>query len=55
MQRTALSAFIIAAGLATAPQAGVKPETTRYPLERANDALADLRSGRLQGAAVLVP
>jgi alcohol dehydrogenase, propanol-preferring len=41
--------------LAVAPQAGVKPETTRYPLERANDALADLRSGRLQGAAVLVP
>ncbi len=41
--------------LKAAPQAGVKPETTRYPLERANDALADLRSGRLQGAAVLVP
>ena len=30
-------------------------ETTIYPLERANDALADLRAGRLQGAAVLVP
>ena len=29
--------------------------TTTYPLERANDALADLRAGRLQGAAVLVP
>jgi propanol-preferring alcohol dehydrogenase len=28
---------------------------TRYPLERANDALADLRSGRMQGAAVLIP
>ena len=26
-----------------------------YPLERANDALADLRAGRLNGAAVLVP
>jgi alcohol dehydrogenase, propanol-preferring len=26
-----------------------------YPLIRANDALSDLRSGRLQGAAVLVP
>ncbi len=41
--------------LALAPQAGVKVETTVYPLERANDALADLRDGRLRGAAVLVP
>jgi propanol-preferring alcohol dehydrogenase len=30
-------------------------ETTRYPLARANEALDDLRGGRLQGAAVLVP
>ncbi|MGA8078953.1 MAG: zinc-dependent alcohol dehydrogenase family protein [Xanthobacteraceae bacterium] len=37
------------------PQAGIVTQTTRYPLSRANDALADLRSGRLQGAAVLVP
>ena len=29
-------------------------ETTPYALERANEALADLRSGRLRGAAVLV-
>jgi len=29
--------------------------TVAYPLERANDALADLRAGRLEGAAVLVP
>ncbi len=28
---------------------------TRYPLERANEALDDLRVGRLQGAAVLEP
>jgi propanol-preferring alcohol dehydrogenase len=28
-------------------------EATPYPLERANEALADLRSGRLVGAAVL--
>lgn len=28
---------------------------TRYPLERANEALDDLRAGRLQGAAVLEP
>ena len=29
--------------------------TTPYPLAAANEALADLRSGRLQGAAVIVP
>jgi len=28
---------------------------TRYPLEEANTALTDLRAGRLEGAAVLVP
>lgn len=41
--------------LALAPKAGVRTETTVYPLARANDALADLRAGRFQGAAVLVP
>jgi len=41
--------------LAVAPQAGVKTETVPYPLAQANEALADLREGRLQGAAVLVP
>jgi propanol-preferring alcohol dehydrogenase len=41
--------------LAVAPRAGVRTETVRYPLERANDALSDLREGRLQGAAVLIP
>jgi len=41
--------------LAVAPQAGIRTETTRYPLARANEALADLRAGRLQGAAVLIP
>jgi alcohol dehydrogenase, propanol-preferring len=41
--------------LAVAPQAGIRTETTRYPLDKANDALADLRAGRLQGAAVLIP
>lgn len=39
--------------LAIAPQTGLKTEIVRYPLERANDALGDLRAGRLQGAAVL--
>jgi propanol-preferring alcohol dehydrogenase len=41
--------------LAVAAQAGVKTEVTRYPLAAANEALADLREGRLQGAAVLIP
>ena len=30
-------------------------EVTEYPLERANDALEDLRAGRFRGAAVVVP
>jgi hypothetical protein len=29
--------------------------TVSYPFGAANEALADLREGRLQGAAVLVP
>ena len=37
------------------PKARIKTQTVSYPLVRANEALADLRSGRLQGAAVLVP
>jgi propanol-preferring alcohol dehydrogenase len=37
------------------PKAGIKTQTTPYPLDRANEALSDLRSGRLHGAAVLVP
>jgi propanol-preferring alcohol dehydrogenase len=41
--------------LEIAPKAGVQCAVTRYPLERANEALADLREGRLEGAAVLVP
>ncbi|MDF2118604.1 zinc-dependent alcohol dehydrogenase family protein [Roseiarcaceae bacterium H3SJ34-1] len=41
--------------LAIARQAGVKTTTTVYPLAQANEALADLRAGRFQGAAVLVP
>ena len=32
----------------------IETERTRYPLERANDALATLRSGELVGTAVLV-
>jgi len=41
--------------LEIAPKAGVKCQITRYPLLRANEALSDLREGRLHGAAVLIP
>ncbi|HTZ86220.1 MAG TPA: zinc-dependent alcohol dehydrogenase family protein [Solirubrobacteraceae bacterium] len=41
--------------LALAPKVPVHTRVTVYPLEQANEALADLRAGRLQGAAVLVP
>ena len=33
----------------------IRTETISYPLERANQALDDLRAGRLSGAAVLIP
>lgn len=36
-------------------KSGIGAHTTTYPLFRANEALADLREGRLEGAAVLVP
>jgi len=38
-----------------AAQVGIHTETHAYPLEQANQALDDLRNGRFQGAAVLVP
>ena len=41
--------------LALAPRAGVRTTTTPYPLEKANEALDDLRAGRLEGAAIIVP
>jgi propanol-preferring alcohol dehydrogenase len=37
------------------PDFGIVVKTTRYPLARANEALADLRAGRFEGAAVLIP
>jgi propanol-preferring alcohol dehydrogenase len=40
--------------LALAPQVPIRSEIRRYPLGAANEALADLRAGRLTGAAVLV-
>ncbi len=41
--------------LELAARAGVKTRTRAFPLEQANEALACLREGRLDGAAVLVP
>jgi propanol-preferring alcohol dehydrogenase len=38
-----------------APRAKVRTTTKPYPLGKANEALDDLRLGRLEGAAVLVP
>ncbi len=37
------------------PKIGMVVKTTTYPLQEANQALADLRAGRFDGAAVLVP
>ncbi len=41
--------------LELAARASVRTTTRAYPLEAANEALADLREGRLEGAAVLTP
>jgi propanol-preferring alcohol dehydrogenase len=41
--------------LRLAPQMGIVTKTTRYSLNQANQALSDLRAGRFEGAAVLVP
>lgn len=41
--------------LALAPRVPVRTHVTTYALERAGDALEDLRSGRLTGAGVIVP
>jgi len=41
--------------LGLVPQIGIVTKTNRYPLQQANQALADLRAGRFEGAAVLVP
>jgi len=40
--------------LGIAPKIGIVTKTTRYPLQQANQALADLRAGRFEGAAVLI-
>ncbi len=41
--------------LKLAPRVPIRVETQVYPLRQANEALADLRAGRVTGAAVLVP
>jgi propanol-preferring alcohol dehydrogenase len=41
--------------LRLAPEIGIVAKTTAYPMQQANQALADLRAGRFEGAAVLVP
>ena len=41
--------------LGMAPKMGIVTKTTGYPLIQANQALADLREGRFEGAAVLLP
>jgi propanol-preferring alcohol dehydrogenase len=41
--------------LQLAPTIGIKVTTKQYPLRQANEALADLRAGRFEGAAVLTP
>ena len=41
--------------LKLAPRIPVRTRVTTYPLEAANEAVADLRHGRLTGAAVLLP
>ena len=40
--------------LALAPRVPLATRITEYPLERANEAMDDLRAGRIEGAAVLV-
>jgi alcohol dehydrogenase, propanol-preferring len=37
------------------PKVGIRTQTVSYPLAEANEALSDLRHGRFEGAAVLVP
>ena len=41
--------------LALAPRVPVRTEIERFPITQANDALSALRSGRVRGAAVLIP
>jgi propanol-preferring alcohol dehydrogenase len=40
--------------LGLVPRIGIVTKTTAYPMQQANQALADLRAGRFEGAAVLM-
>lgn len=40
---------------AAVEQSGLRTTTTSFPLDRANEAIATIRAGKLDGAAVLVP
>ena len=40
--------------LPLAAAAGIRPEVTTYPLEQANQALVELKRGRVRGAKVLL-
>lgn len=41
--------------LRLAPAMNIVTQTTDYPMQQANQALSDLRAGRFEGAAVLLP
>ena len=41
--------------LKVVPRAGIRTQTTAFPLAEANDVLSRLRTGQLLGAAVLKP
>jgi propanol-preferring alcohol dehydrogenase len=41
--------------LKVTPSMGIVTSITKYPLAQANQALADLRAGKFEGAAVLIP
>jgi propanol-preferring alcohol dehydrogenase len=41
--------------IALAPEVPIRTTITTYPLERAEDALDDLRAGRFEGSAVILP
>ena len=41
--------------VAPADQGKVEPHSSRHPLEFANDAIDDLRHGRIRGRGILVP
>ena len=41
--------------LGRVPKIGIVTPTTAYPLQQADEALAEVRAGRFHGAAALVP